>query len=270
MCIFNNTSSPISRNLHAFYSSFLPLSFTLSKKKRKEKKNKGFLPRMLHLAPSSLSTYLHLHRVVSRFPRKFGRAKGWLGAKEKKETGNLKGKVESLHPTMVSLPVPGHLAERRKAAVGEKKINIHGISPGKGSRAQRGAAITHYVPIVRPQMKCQRHDELTILSNSWSGADEREHEHCADSFSRACYLVVLSLSGRYVFMHINYLEPKPLIQCSSRVFRPRVIIVPFPRHYSLPSALFCSRAEQKERPLSLFRDYCISINQIICIEGGEK
>ena len=45
-----------------------------------------------------------------------------MGAKEKKETGNLKGKVESLHPTMVSLPVPGHLAERRKAAVGEKKL----------------------------------------------------------------------------------------------------------------------------------------------------
>lgn len=269
MCIFNNTSSPISRNLHAFYSSFLPLSFTVSKKKRKEKKNKILLTENVTLGPL-LPFYLFTFTPRSVFPRKFGRAKGWLGAKEKKETGNLKGKVESLHPTMVSLPVPGHLAERRKAAVGEKKINIHGISPGKGSRAQRGAAITHYVPIVRPQMKCQRHDELTILSNSWSGADEREHEHCADSFSRACYLVVLSLSGRYVFMHINYLEPKPLIQCSSRVFRPRVIIVPFPRHYSLPSALFCSRAEQKERPLSLFRDYCISINQIICIEGGEK
>lgn len=203
---------------------------------------------MLHLAPSSLSTYLHLHRVVSRFPRKFGRAKGWLGTKEKKRNGKFEGKSRIITPDHGLSTRPGPLGGEEEGCSRRKKINIHGISPGKGSRAQRGAAITHYVPIVRPQMKCQRHDELTILSNSWSGADEREHEHCADSFSRACYLVVLSLSGRYVFMHINYLEPKPLIQCSSRVFRPRVIIVPFPRHYSLPSALFCSRAEEKERP----------------------
>lgn len=31
---------------------------------------------------------------------------------------------------------------------------------------------THSVSIVRPQMKCQRHDELTILSNNCSDAGE--------------------------------------------------------------------------------------------------
>lgn len=153
-----------------------------------------------------------------------------------------------------------------------EKINIHGISPGKGSRAQRGAAITHSVPIVRPQMKCQRHDELTILSNSCSGADEREHEHCADSFSRA-YLVLaavavfLSLS-RYVFMHINYLEPKPLISRQLRT----TSYCSFSSTLSLPSPLLfaCRGKRTSTLPLSLFRDYCISINQIICIEGGGK
>lgn len=127
-------------------------------------------------------------------------------------------------------------------------------------------------------MKCQRHDELTILSNSCSGADEREHEHCADSFSRA-YLVLAAVAvflslGRYVFMHINYLEPKPLTSNHELLFLFLDTLSPFPPLPSPPSILFCSRVEEKEPrpllPLSLFRDYCISINQIICIEGGEK
>ena len=71
-------------------------------------------------------------------------------------------------------------------------------------------------------MKCQRHDELTILSNRWSGADERANASIVPIHSLVptnhLVLVVLSLTSRYVFMHINYLEPKPLIQCSFVAF----------------------------------------------------
>lgn len=128
-------------------------------------------------------------------------------------------------------------------------------------------------------MKCQRHDELTILSNRWSGADERANASIVPIHSLVptnhlvVVVVVLSLiTGRYVFMHINYLEPKPLILRGLRVVLSAAELLLFLDTLPTPLTLFCSRVGEKESafPLSPFRDYCISINQIICIEGGVK
>lgn len=99
-------------------------------------------------------------------------------------------------------------------------------------------------------MKCQRHDELTILSNSCSGADEREHEHCADSFSRA-YLVLAAVAvflslGRYVFMHINYLEPKPLTSNHELLFLFLDTLSPFPPLPSPPPRFSFVRVSRKK------------------------
>lgn len=65
---------------------------------------------------------------------------------------------------------------------------------------------THSVSIVRPQMKCQRHDELTILSNNCSDAGEQAYGivpiHSLVLYaSNVSYCVSLT---RDVFVHINY------------------------------------------------------------------
>lgn len=118
-------------------------------------------------------------------------------------------------------------------------------------------------------MKCQRHDELTILSNSCSGADEREHEHCANSFSRA-YLVLAAVAvflslGRYVFMHINYLEPKPLTSNHELLFLFLDTLSPFPPLPSPPpldSLLFACRGKRTSTSSFLCPSFEIIVFQL--------